>query len=75
MSYIENKLLSPLSREYCAYFYYLTMFTLLFFVIAVGEAIYSIVSKHVSILRALVGLIFPFIVYFQNRLLYSMCTR
>ena len=75
MSYIENKLLSPLSREYCAYFYYLTVFTVIFFVIAFGEAVYSLIKGDVSILRALVGLIIPFIVYFQNRLLYSMCVR
>ena len=75
MSYIENKLLSPLSREYCAYFYYLTVFTLLFFVIAFAETVYSIVRGDVSIIRALVSLVFPFIIYFQNRLMYSMCVR
>ena len=75
MSDLERKLLSPLSREYCAYFYYLTIFTLIFFVIAVGEAVYSLAQGHVSIVRALVGLVIPLIAYFQNRLLYSMCVR
>ena len=75
MSYIENKLLSPLSREYCAYFYYLTVFTLIFFVIAVGETFYSIINSDISILRGIVGLLFPFILYFQNRLMYSMCIK
>ena len=75
MSYIENKLLSPLSREYCAYFYYLTVFTLFFFAIALVETTYSIVNGKVSILRGLIGVTFPFVIYFQNRLMYSMCIR
>jgi hypothetical protein len=72
---LERKLLSPLSREYCAYFYYLTVFTLLFSVIAFGEAVYSLAQGHVTFVRALVGLVVPVVAYFQNRLLYSMCMR
>tara|TARA_Y100000817_G_C16600798_1_gene430672 strand:+ start:19 stop:246 length:228 start_codon:yes stop_codon:yes gene_type:complete len=75
MVYLENKLFSPLSREYCAYFYYLTVFTLIFFVIAAVEAIYSVMKGDVSPVRAIVTLVAPFIIYFQNRLLYSMCLR
>lgn len=74
-SYIEDMLLSPLSTKYCVYFYYLMVFALVFCGIAILEAMYSVATGSVGLLRGIVGLIGPALLYLNYRLLYSMCMR
>jgi hypothetical protein len=70
-------LFSPLSKEYCLYFYYLSVFGFVLF-------IFSIIAFGITIIQKKKGYDFflksgmialgYFIFYFQNRLLYSMCS-
>tara|TARA_B100001093_G_C26711804_1_gene963758 strand:+ start:639 stop:866 length:228 start_codon:yes stop_codon:yes gene_type:complete len=75
MTQLEDRLLSPLSREYCAYFYYLTVFSLVAFIISFATIAYMVLSGELHFVPGILNLIFGFLMYFQNRLLYSMCVR
>ena len=72
-----NNLFAPLSGEYCLYFYLLSVFFFVFFVLASVSAIYAVFMAKKNKLGAL-GMMLPviltyFVMYFQNRLLNSMC--
>ena len=73
MNNLEQTFFSPLSKEYCAYFYYLTVFAFIFLVLAIGQALYAVVEGDVNVFSAILALFGPFLLYFNNRLLYSMC--
>lgn len=79
MKELFSSLFSPLSVDYCMFFYYLT-------VLSVISLIYVIVSglillftkvekgKHLVFLGNLIFSLIPLgLMYFQNRLLFSMC--
>lgn len=74
-SYLEDLLLSPLSTKYCVYFYYLMVFSLIFCLIAILEALISVGTGAVGLFRGIVGLLGPALLYLNYRLLYSMCMR
>ena len=67
-------LFSPLSHKYCDYFYFLSV---IFFVLFLFAAITCIMSlfekKSIKMTDALVLMTQPLILYFINRLYYSMC--
>ncbi len=69
-------LFSPLSEDYCMYFYYLAIFS---FIILIGFVLilinYFIKEGTKSDPSVIMLLAYPFIAYFQNRLLYSMCVN
>ncbi len=75
MQKLEQLFFSPLGKEYCRYFYYLTILTFLFFAVAVVGGTWAILKRKASLVPTLLSLIGPFLVYFTNRLLYSMCAR
>lgn len=64
---------SPFSRDYCMFFYYLMMFTFLLTVLAAFQSLYLIFEGEIGIGVGLINIIGPFLMYFNNRLLYSMC--
>ena len=70
-------LLSPLSKNYCSWFYILALVNLLFIFILIIGFIFSLFSKNKEIQKHTYPIFYSFIVlfftYFQNRLLYSMC--
>lgn len=68
-------LFGPFSQEYCMYFYFLSVFGYVLFILAIGVAIYQMFSKKksVSYNQLFMVMIGYFIMYFQNRLLYTMC--
>ena len=70
-------LLSPLGKNYCAWFYILALVNLLFIFILIAGFIFSLFSKNQEIKKQTYPIFYSFIVlfftYFQNRLLYSMC--
>lgn len=78
MSDILNTLFGPLSKEYCIYFYFLSIFgfislaILLLTSLAVGISKRKGVGFYVQALAIGVGYA---VFYFQNRLLYSMCSK
>lgn len=74
-----ESLLGPLGKkEYCLYFYYLSIISLIFLVIGIGGAIGTLFShsskERIVVLQGLIpSLLTLGIAYFQNRLLYSVC--
>ena len=67
--------ISPLGREYCDYFYYLTMINLILLVYVILVALYIFIfeKKRDSLFHIVLSTLPIFISYFTNRLLYSMC--
>jgi len=77
---LEQALFSPMGRDMCAYFFWLTVIAFIFLVLAACDVIMSIVSRKGGLSlsklgRSLLTLVFPFLIYFNNRLLYSMCVN
>ena len=80
MANIMNTFFGPLNKESCLYFYFLSIiFGVIFLFIALGIFFYIIrIGNKMDIktgLNLLLMLINAFLVYFVNRLLYSMCSR
>ena len=78
MSDIMNMLFGPLNKEYCLYFYYLSIFG--FFLLTL--AIIGTISLAIKGKRTLAFYVNSFLIlfgygifYFQNRLLHTMCSN
>lgn len=67
-------LFRPLSQKYCDYFYFLSV---IFFVLFLFAVIVSVMSffdkKSLKLTDALVLITQPLVLYFINRLYYSIC--
>ena len=70
---IEQFLFSPYGREFCNYFYFLMIFAFIFMIVAAGQSIFLIFKGKIGIGAAIMNIIGPFIMYFTNRLTYSIC--
>ena len=71
-----NYLYGPLGSEYCMYFYYLSMFGFILFVFTLLSGIVVGISQkkgYTFFLQMMMASIAYGIIYFQNRLLHSMC--
>ena len=76
MNKIFDSLLGPLGPEYCYYFYILMVISLIVLAAAVVGVIRRLLTdKKAEILTLLVLLVQPILVYFVNRLLYTMCIK
>lgn len=64
---------SPYSREYCLFFYYLMVISFILMVVAAFQSFYLVFKGKLAIWVALINIVGPFILYVNNRLLYSMC--
>lgn len=72
-----NNLFGPLSKQYCIWFYWLSVLGFIFLILTIVSGLIMLVSQkkfdgnllHSVVLTAIMYAIF----YFQNRLLYSMC--
>jgi len=76
MDKLMNQLFSPLSKEYCDYFYYLSVigFILLSVLVLSTLLIGLTKRKGMDFYVQMLSISFGYIIfYFQNRLLYSMC--
>ena len=69
MNKLLDSLLGPLGPEFCTYFYILMVVSLV--VLAVVRRLLT--DKKADIVTLLVLLVQPLLVYFVNRLLYTMC--
>lgn len=73
-----QSLFSPLGKEYCVYFYWLSVIGFVFFCGLIVSAVVAAVSNkmpasyYIHIATACVS---NAILYFQSRLLYSMCAN
>lgn len=70
---IEKSLFSTYGREYCNYFYVLMVISLIYIGLVIVTTIYLIFKKKLKVYEGLLGLTMPFLMYFTNRLSYSMC--
>ena len=73
-------LMDPIGKEYCDYFYYLGVLGIILMIYAVIMFLINFFRekdkdkmRHVSLL--LYNLVASFLMYFVNRLLYSMCIK
>lgn len=67
-------LFSPLSQQYCDYFYFLSIIFFVFFVLAAGQVVMNFFDKKsMKLTDALIIVTQPLLLYFINRLYYSMC--
>ncbi len=73
MGTVLDHLFSPLSKDFCLYFYYLSVIAFIFLLLAVYNGLGLLLKKKTSVLQAVLGLVAPFLLYFNNRLLYTMC--
>ena len=77
MSDITNDLFSPLSKDYCIYFYFLSIFGFISLILLLVSSLFIGISKrkgmtfYMQMMAIAAGY---FVFYFQNRLLYSMCS-
>ena len=70
-----GNLFSPLGRQWCAYFYWLTVFAFILFVIALANTSVLVLKGKAKMVNGLIALLTPFLLYFNNRLLYTMCVK
>ena len=70
-------LFGPLDKGYCVYFYYLSIIFFAIFAISFFLVVVNLLSKKKSMSFTSIYLVLtqPFLMYFINRLYYSMCVR
>ena len=71
-----DSLFGPLGKEYCIWFYFLSILAFLWLVFAIVPAIFYGIFKKKDFgyfVGILLGSVNLFIGYFVNRLLHSMC--
>jgi hypothetical protein len=67
-------LFSPLGQQYCDYFYLLSIIFFVFFVLACATVVLKFFGKgSIKLTDALILVTQPLLLYFINRLYYSMC--
>ena len=77
---LNNFLFGPLDGEYCAYFYILSVINYIFFIFIITSLIVTLVfqgrkADSKSLMTMLFGALLYGVIYFQNRLLHSMCMK
>jgi hypothetical protein len=78
MSDFMETVFGPLSGEYCYYFYFLSIFMFFWFMIAlIGGFAAGIVQRKgfMFFLAVAGGSLTYLLLYFVNRLMYSVCTK
>ena len=68
---------SPLGKQYCNYFYYVSIISFIMLVIAVLSLVFTLVlsksKDKMLLMHSIPAFISLLLSYFTNRLLYSMC--
>jgi uncharacterized membrane protein len=78
MSELEAALFGPVSKQFCAYFYYLSIINLLFvFIVLIGIVYIFLTKKKDSsfYMQMIMTALLYFVFYFQNRILHTMCSN
>jgi len=73
--FAPQNLFSPLGRDYCLYFYLLTILAFILFFLALADTVMRVLKGRAKLVNGVVALLAPFLLYFNNRLLYSMCVK
>jgi len=75
---VLDTLFGPVSKKYCGLFYYLSVVSFLMYVFAIMFALVWGIKQGKGITFYATSLVFSFVylfMYFQSRLLFSMCVR
>lgn len=77
MNEIMDYLFGPIGREYCLYFYFLSVFAFVMFVITLLSIVMLAMKGKTkfSMLEGFLVTFQPFLLYFVNRIFYSMCVN
>lgn len=74
MADIMQSLFGPLDRGYCQYFYYLSIFFFAIFCLSGFKLLSSLLKgKKCGLTEIFITLFQPLLMYFLNRLYFSMC--
>ena len=78
MTTMNDTLFGSLGKQYCIYFYLLSVFGFVLLSLTVMGIVWSLFTKKLD-MKIMVGLVMASfgygIFYFQNRLLHSMCVQ
>lgn len=67
-------LFGPLDKSYCNYFYYLEVMFFGIFIFMIGMVLKTIITKKsYDAMQLFLVILQPLMLYFVNRLYYSMC--
>lgn len=72
---LKSDFFSPLSKEFCLYFYILMVLSFILLATSVGTVVYTIIKGKASFVDGVVSLLGPSLLYLNNRLLYTMCVN
>jgi hypothetical protein len=72
---LNEFLFGPLDSEFCLYFYLLSVISYVLMVLVILTLCYSIAMDSKIIYTSLLGAAVYGVMYFQNRLLHSMCMK
>jgi hypothetical protein len=76
MNEMMDYLFGPIGKEYCMYFYFLSIFAYILFIMAlVSVMMMAMKGKVKNMLNAFLVVFQPFLLYFVNRMFYSMCVN
>lgn len=76
MNEVMDYLFGAIGKEYCMYFYFLSVLAFIAFIIALVSVIRLMATnKKLPISTAVLVVFQPFLVYFVNRIFYSMCVN
>lgn len=80
MSNFMDKYFGPLPREYCVYFYALSIFFGFVFIVSLGSFLAVLIFNYnkwnkMMIINTIMVLINTFLAYLVNRLLHTMCVK
>ena len=77
---LTDNLFGPLNKKYCAYFYFFSvagfiiMITFMLFILIFFVRFYKKLNSHIMI-NLIMMVVNSFLLYFSNRLLYTMCLK
>ena len=77
---LNNYLFGPLNAEFCTYFYALSVINYLMFIFIIISLILTLlfrrkITSKENVLTMIFGSLLYGVLYFQNRLLHSMCVK
>lgn len=70
---LEQLFFGPYGREFCLYFYFLMVLTFILFVVAVIHTGVLMFKRKMGVVDGIMNITLPFIMYFTERLMYSIC--
>jgi hypothetical protein len=68
-----SSLFSPLGKEYCAYFYYVSVLAFFMFLLTLYHVLVKLLKGKIDILASIITVGSAFLMYIVNRLLHTMC--